>query len=388
MTVLDALKKENCCGCGCCSVKCPHKAITLVKNEFGFLYPEINTTACTGCGLCRSVCPSINCQDKNERVKVYMAKNPNEKVRARSSSGGVFTSLGETIIENGGVVYGAGYDENFIVRHMRIVDKRDLFILCGSKYVQSDMSYALTQIGEDLKTGRQVLFTGTPCQVEGVKRLYNNYYNNRDLICIDIICHGVPSPALFKDHIDYIENRYGKCSSYRSRSKYEGWHSSFDSFKDEKGRVHNFSDITQSYWMLFKTNLCLRESCYTCPFSTFDRVGDITIGDYWGVEKYHKDWDDNLGTSIVMINTASGETFFERVRIKLRTQSCGENEIEQPHLLRPCEKPSQTEQFWDDYSRRGYAYVANCYGKQSKNRKIKRIIKRVVFRIQHMKYKE
>ena len=317
-----------------------------------------------------------------------MAKNPDEKIRAMSSSGGVFTSLGETIIESGGVVYGAAYDEDFSVKHMRVDDIHDLYILCGSKYVQSDMAYALLQIGEDLKNGRRVLFTGTPCQVEGVKRLYNNYYKQRNLICVDIICHGVPSPSLFRDHIRNIGEHYGKCVSYRCRSKYEGWHSSFDSFKDENGRIHNFSDISQSYWMLFKTNLCLRESCYSCPFATFNRVGDITIGDYWGIEKYHKDWDDNLGTSIVMINTDSGDAFFECVRNKLRTQLCNEGEIMQPHLQHPCEKPLRTEQFWEDYLLKGYVYIADYYGRQSKARKIKRLIKKAVFRIQHIDYKE
>lgn len=384
-----ANSEKNCCGCSLCANICPQKAIMIKANKKGFLFPQINAALCVSCGACEKVCPLINnANGKRHPLEAYMAKNRDEKVRSNSSSGGIFSAIATAILCEGGVVYGAAYTDNFVVKHTRVENISDLYKLRGSKYVQSELISVIDQIFYDLKSGRIVLFSGTPCQVHGISIRFAHYRNKGQLICVDIICHGVPSPDLFKDHIRTLTEKYGKIKSYRSRSKLEGWHSGVDRMITDNGDSVSLSNSIQANFVLFKTNLCLRECCYICRYATIERVGDITIGDYWGVEKFHKEWDDNKGTSLVLINTMQGCTVFKKILKSIKAEKCTFNEILQPHLRKPTIRPDKTDEFWREYQLKGFSYIARKYGRQSNNRIVKRIIKRAIFLISNFQYKE
>lgn len=302
-------KKEDCCGCSACVQICPIQCISFNKDDSGFFYPFVESSLCISCGLCEKVCPTLNKWDKQEPRETYAIKYDNDSIRLSSSSGGVFTLLAEQVIDDGGVVFGASFTDDWKVVHSYVEDKDELCIFRGSKYVQSEVGRSFILAESFLKSGRRVMFTGTPCQISALKRFLKKDYNN--LLAVDIVCHGVPSPSLWEYYLTCVSKGCDdeKLLDISFRSKYYGWHNFSMMFKsiDKKGLSYHYyqSHNDAPYLKLYESNLLLRPSCYRCNAKGGTSRADITIGDFWGIENICPDFDDDKGISLVCVNNDS-----------------------------------------------------------------------------------
>jgi coenzyme F420-reducing hydrogenase beta subunit len=265
-------RKEDCTGCYACSQICPDeiKCISMVKDNEGFWYPKVDYSKCIKCGLCVDVCPILNNKVVENTPVAYACINKNKSIRLESSSGGLFSLIAEQVIEDGGVVFGAGFDENFEVMHSYIEKKNDIGKFRGSKYVQSKIGNTYKQAESFLKSGRKVLFTGTPCQIAGLKSFLGEPYIG--LLCVDLVCHGVPSPDVFKKYIKYRnEKANSQVKRISFRRKDEGWKRFSVSFLFENDTEYRQNLNNDLYMKAFLKNICLRPSCYECKFKTLHR---------------------------------------------------------------------------------------------------------------------
>lgn len=302
--------KSLCTGCMACYNICPKNAIKK-QIENGFYYPKIDKEMCIGCNKCRNICPiNKSYKNKESEKEYYAAKNRNDYDRFKSSSGGLIVSFSRKILKKGGVVYGVSLENNK-AKHVRIDDESCLDKILGSKYVQSDVESIYGLVRKDLENNIDVLFTGTPCQIEGLKSYLGKEY--KKLYCISIICHGVPSPGTYEKYLKEKELEYGKIIDVEFRNKENGWHNFCMKYiqKDKAELVEFSKDI---YMKGFLKNYFLRESCYNCQTKFFDKNNaDIVIGDYWGIEKVDSDFDDDKGVSAVIINTDKGSSLFNLI---------------------------------------------------------------------------
>ncbi len=299
----------HCSGCGACANVCPKNAISMKPDQEGFLQPCVDQEKCISCGKCTRTCPVLNLEKTNEKPENVYAVRASDEIRQRSSSGGVFTLAAEWILKQGGVVCGAAFDENMQLRHIMIDRVEDLDLLRGSKYLQSDVKDIYSQVRKSLKDGRKVLFTGTPCQVAA---LYSVAGKHDNLYSIDILCHGVPSQTVFNKYLEEIANGR-EVKSVRFRDKRFGWVANHIIVEFEDGSTHIGTDKTDAYEKGFLRNLFLRPSCEDCRFSVFPRHGDISLGDFWGIQKTDATQNDGKGTSILLINNERGRMIFEKI---------------------------------------------------------------------------
>lgn len=308
--------KNQCCGCSACQDVCPKNAITMVEDKEGLLYPVIDENKCIDCGMCCNVCPSINVKTKESLLKAYAAYNKNEKIRLKSSSGGIFTLIAEDILKKNGTVYGAAFDENFEVKHIRITNITELEKLRGSKYVQSNCNGIYSQCKRDLDSGMNVLFSGTPCQIEALKCYLKKSYDN--LFCIDIICHGVPSRLVWRKYLQYRVNfAKSKIEQIAFRLKNEGWKQYAVQFVFANGTAYCQNLHKDIFMRGFLKNLYLRPSCYACKFKTKERISDITLADFWGINNIYPDIDDDKGISLVIVHSIKGSNLFEKLKTNM-----------------------------------------------------------------------
>ena len=311
--MIDIKNKSKCCGCGGCYNACPANAINMQEDNYGFKYPEIDCEKCTNCGLCENVCPILKREEtlKEENV-AYAAYMKNEEIRKQSSSGGIFTLLAEYIIKQNGVVFGAQFDESFKVIHSDVDNIHDLGKFRGSKYVQSDILESYKKVRKLLNENRKVLFTGTPCQIEGLKSFLKQEYEN--LYTQDIICHGVPSPLVWEKYKEFRKNIDGESPiKIAFRNKDTGW--KLFNMKFDYDKFSYFQNQRNDLFMqAFLKNTCLRDSCYSCAFKNEDKVSDITLGDYWGIQNVHPEMDDDKGISAIIINSSKGQELFEAIK--------------------------------------------------------------------------
>ena len=305
-----AARRADCSGCEACANICPQNAIEMTRDAEGFAYPKINPALCIKCGRCDATCPALNFKEKIPVAlpKIFAAVYDDDKIRRHSSSGGIFSALSEIILQNGGVVFGAAFDKNWRVIHTAAQNFDELENLRGSKYVQSQIGDVYRQVKDALRS-TLVLFSGTPCQCAGLKHFLGSDPDN--LLTVEIICHGVPSPALWEYYIDYIGYAHD-IKHVNFRNKRKGW-------KDVHFEVNYLDRVRYSipfavnlYTRLFSINTCLRPSCSACKFRFPDGQADLTIGDAWGVENFAPEMFDNRGTSLVFIHTAKGKTFLEQ----------------------------------------------------------------------------
>lgn len=317
--------KKNCVGCYACENICPVNCISMISDEEGFWYPKVDNNKCIKCGKCVNVCPTINYETvKNEPV-AYACMNKDESIRLESSSGGIFTLIAEQIVEEGGTVFGAGFDENFEVVHSCVDNKEEIKRFRGSKYVQSRIGDSYKKVKKELESGKEVLFTGTPCQISGLKNFLGKSYKN--LFCIDIICHGVPSPAVWKKYIGYREKMAGSpAKRIAFRRKDEGWKRFSVSFQFENNTEYRQNFREDLYMKAFLKDICLRPSCYDCKFKSLHRQSDITLADFWGVQNILPDMDDDKGTSLIFINSIAGQAMFEKIKNKIIFEKVDINE--------------------------------------------------------------
>ena len=308
--------KKNCCGCYACYNICSKNAIIMLEDEKGFKYPKINIEKCINCGLCEKVCPILKKNKINNEPKAFACINKNDEIRKESSSGGIFSLIAEKILQQDGVVFGAMFDENFNVVHSYVEKREELYKFRGSKYVQSIIGACYKKAKIFLENGRYVLFTGTPCQIEGLKSYLQKDYDK--LYTQDIICHGVPSPKVWKRYLEFREINDGKKpEKIEFRNKDVGWKVFSMKFKYKKNNyIKNLRK--DNYMQAFLKNLCLRDSCYNCNFKETNRISDITLADFWGIQNILPEFDDDKGTSLVIINSAKGKKIFEEIKENIK----------------------------------------------------------------------
>jgi coenzyme F420-reducing hydrogenase beta subunit len=314
--MIKITKKQDCSGCHACYNACPVNCITMIDDKEGFLYPNVDDTKCINCGLCEKVCPIINKKQRVNNTIAYASINKNENIRNESSSGGIFTLLAENIINDGGVVFGACFNDKLDLVHSYVDTIEDLSKFRGSKYLQSKIGDTYKQTKEFLKKGTKVLFSGTPCQIDGLISYLGRDYDN--LICVDIICHGVPSPKVFKMYRAELEKKYGSTTRRIAfRRKDYGWklYSVLLSFDNNTEYRKNLRE--DIFMRGFLQNLYLRPSCYDCKSKTLNRLSDITIADFWGIENIVPELDDDRGTSLVLINSNKGKKIFDQLQDKM-----------------------------------------------------------------------
>lgn len=370
--------KENCCGCMGCKDICPVDAINAQKDSYGFIYPSVNKDSCMDCGLCMSKCAFSNKDtNHNEPQSVWAYRINSKNALKESTSGGVFTALSDIVLAKNGAISGCVLNDDFSVCHILTYDENVRNKMRRSKYVQSDTNGIYKKIKDVLKDGTIVLFVGTPCQVAQIAEYLCDY--REQLILCDFLCHGVPNNDFFKAHIDFLEKIYTcDAKSYLFRGKKYGWNHMLEEIVLKNGKVKGSKKV-QSYSKFFYSGVSLRPSCENCHYRSMNRSSDITIGDFWGIEKIIGK-TDNCGYSLIMANTLRGEEIVQQLK------SCGEifsvdketiyNRVCEP--LRPCK--IDKEEFWDLYLKDGYSGVVKKYTDTSVKSEIIHQVKKTIKR--------
>lgn len=354
-------EKDKCCGCTACMAVCPKKAIHMKADLEGFLYPEIDESVCIGCNLCRAVCDfTNNIKLDNKSLPIaYAAKQKSLEERAASQSGGMFSVLSDYFLKLDGCIYGAGYDAEWNVVHQRATNLKERDILRGSKYVQSNMKNNFDKVIDDLQRHRYVLFSGTHCQCAGLKRLLELKKINTDkLLLVDLICHGVPSPAVYQLFKGFMLKKHpGTITKFVFRNKNKfGWRSTIESTVID-GQEYD----TALYRDLFYGENALRPSCYECPYKSIIHNTDITIGDCWGIENWAPEFDDGKGVSLALINTEKGQKYFDNIMESIDYKKTNIKNCLQPCLEHPVPRPKTREQFWQDLNTKNFEYILTHY---------------------------
>ena len=312
--MIEITQKHKCCGCAGCQSICPHGCITMQSDDEGFAYPLVDKARCTNCGLCARACPILNRKTCTNQMKAYAAINNDQQIRLQSSSGGVFSALAECVLAQGGVVFGAAFDENFVVRHMACKSLEDLPKLRTSKYVQSSIGECFKQAKMFLAQGRLVYFTGTPCQIAGLKSFLIRDYEN--LITQDIICHGVPSPLVWQKYLEY-KSKGLKPANVNFRDKSYSWEN-FAFRIDNKDNIYIKPHLQDKFMRMFLLNKILRPSCHKCAFKGDGHLADITLADFWGKNiKLVPQFNDNKGCNLILTRTQKGEEILNLAKTKI-----------------------------------------------------------------------
>ena len=330
-------KKSSCSGCGACSNICPVNAIEMRLDSEGFTYPSINPILCIGCEACTGVCPMINSQRLQKNCEgFYAARACDDDLRYTSSSGGIFPVLANYVFEKNGVVFGAAMEERGIVRHIMVDNPANIKKIQGTKYVQSEIGHSYKQIKKLLERGFFVMFTGTPCQCEGLKFYLGKEYEN--LLIVDLICYGVPSLGIWNKYVKFLESKFdGEMTSYYFRDKRN---------KDRghtiacniNGKEHTWRLYDDIYCNLYLNKNIIRPSCYECKYCSEKRSSDITLGDFWGIENVYPELNDQMGTSLVITHTKKGEKMINASRDSMEFYECSKQQAQQPRLQSPTEK--------------------------------------------------
>lgn len=343
-------ESDNCTGCGMCSNICPQNAVSMVIGHRGFVFPQIDKEKCVDCGLCEKKCP-VNQPAKGGRViKIYAAWNKKNSIRKKESSGGVFSLLATEVLQNGGVVFGVAWSEEFLPEHIKVDCLDDMPKLYSSKYAQSNTGDIFQKVKECLLKNKRVLFSGTPCQVAG---LYNYLGKKYDELCtIDLVCHGVPSANMLRKYYKEL-NIKSKLTDVNFRHKDPNWDYEYVTMKCGCDTIHHKLTIEDSYFNLFNIGYSLRESCHHCKYTNLNRMGDITLADYWGFRPHSfKTLSYNKGTSLVLINSSRGMEIFDAVKNGLYFE---ERTIDNAKKTNKClYEPFSIDQnklyeFWQDY---------------------------------------
>lgn len=368
---------EMCTGCMLCYNICPVDAIKMVPDEKGFLYPVIQTEQCIGCGACERKCPanddnvnlknfsaidndkSVSLVDKTQSYKkiVKAAWSKNKKTRSKSSSGGLFSVLAEAVLKQGGVICASKFTYDFYKVEFDICENiEDLNPFCGSKYIQSSPNMIYRRIKHILKSGRKVLFVGTGCQVAALKRYLDTSFEN--LICIDLVCHGVPSPKIWKDYIDYLISKHDQkaVKDVSFRTKEPSWKEYSLKVVFEDGKTYQKPKIKDPYMIAFAKDIMLRPSCSHCQYACLEREGDITLCDFWAYRSFNfKTRNTEKGISCCIINSAKGKVLFDLISDKLVIEDKDIKEAISGNrsLVRPWNNNKESEKFWLSYEENG-----------------------------------
>lgn len=384
--MIQIKNKVDCCGCNACGDICAHEAITFKTDIEGFWYPVVDLNKCTDCHLCEKVCPIINIKDlkKNDlpRSICYAAEHKNLEVVFDSTSGGLFSALADIMYKNGGYVGGAIYNEDFSVRQYISNKKSDLPKLRSSKYLQSNLEGFYAQVRDLVKKGEKVLVCGSPCQMAALRAFLRKDYDN--LIIADFICRGTNSPKVWRKYLDSFEERYGSKVVYcKAKSKEYGWRNLTQKVILENGKAYYETKDQNNYTKGYlQTNAYCRPACYECKFKGFPRIADITLADFWGIEKIDPNFEKNLGTSLVMVNSKKGETYFENVKKRINyLEMPFEKSIAGNVALIQSLPPSKIDRiaFFEDLDKLTFIELVQKYDFSNSRRwRIKHIIKRIL----------
>jgi coenzyme F420-reducing hydrogenase beta subunit len=348
----------RCTGCSACAAVCPKDAIAMRRDKEGFAYPAADPDRCVHCGRCTAVCPILNPKERSGVPAVFAAWNKDDAIRKDSTSGGVFSLVAEYVLEGGGVVFGAAFDAHQHLRHIACFRKEDLWRLRGAKYVQSDLGdlgQTFREIRIALET-RQVLFSGTPCQVEGLYRFLGGRPEN--LTTCDLVCHGVPSPGVWEDMARSIERRRRKdLQAVRFRNKVTGWKDSHFTTVYDDGTVDTAPLFSTEYGRAFGRALFLRPSCYACPYTTMARVGDLTLGDFWGLRDDELPEQQEKGVSLLMVNTPHGSHLFDQLLLGKQVFPPERAVAGNPRLASPISRPAERAAFFAAYAMEPFEQV-------------------------------
>lgn len=407
--------KSKCSGCNACVQICPKQCIRMQEDCEGFLYPLVNDDMCVDCKLCEKVCPIINQNEPRRPLKIYAAKHPDDEIRLNSSSGGVFTLLAEQVIAEGGVVFGARFDESWQVVHDYTETVEGLAAFRGSKYVQSVIGNTYKSAQDFLEQGRKVMFTGTPCQIAGLRKFMRKEYGN--LLTVDVVCHGVPSPLVWRKYLEETrenlraERDAGKntvSSSLKDlpvitgisfRDKTHGWkkygfrlrYAASKAAGNSVSSSANDSEHTllqpfpENVFMKgFLSNFYLRPSCYACTARTGKSGSDISIADFWGVQSYYPEFDDDRGVGLVLVNSDKGRKAYEQTNSDSIESTYEQGLNQNPCLEHSVARTKHVKTFWDNFSLKGMDAVEDIICKMKPGviirlyRKGRRVAKRMV----------
>jgi len=388
-------RKSDCCGCSACASVCPKQAIAMRADEYGFLYPVIDEDKCIACGLCKSVCAFSKENENPTPIEAYAVQAREDKLLENSASGGVFAVLAGEFLARGGAAAGCAMvqsDGGLTPRHVVIRSADELPVLQGSKYVQSSIGDGYKKVKELLDGGLPVLFSGTPCQVDGLRRfLLGKEYPN--LLTVDLICHGVPSAKMFSDYLSVFEKKLGgTVTEFRFRDKSDGWGlngSVHCTDKNGKSKVVRFAAKRSSFYKLFLDGEIYRDSCYRCPYACLKRSGDLTLGDFWGIERQHSEallengggMSEKKGISCVLVNTEKGRKWVEVLASETNmVLSDLQKAAEENHQLSHPSSPGENrETILTIYKKSGYGAVERWFHRHEFKRKCKRKLKKLLF---------
>ena len=345
--------ERNCVGCLACEKVCPKNAIEKTTNSLGFIYPKINYNKCINCGLCDKVCPTNNFKSNNNKEpKCFLAWNKNDNIRKNSTSGGVFTALMNYIFDEKGVICGVTLDENFNVKHTVINCREDMKAFSRAKYVQSSLDNTFVEIKSYLDDNIKVLFSGTPCQVSGLYNYLGKDYVN--LYTVEVICHGVVSQEIFNSYLRSLTLHYNSTiENYEFRNKDISWMDYTSKVTVASGKIYQNNRLDDPYMMGYlKHSLYLRPSCTKCMYKSFPRIADITLGDFWGIEKI-KDYDTELGVSAVIVNSEHGFDIISRVKEQIYCERVDLSDIIKgnPSLIKSSTAGKYTDYFCKKYEK-------------------------------------
>ncbi len=365
--MIKLAEKEKCCGCGACYSICPVSCINMKYDKEGFLYPVIDTKKCIECSSCINVCPSLTDSasgDNNEAEypKAYAAYNYDKDMRLNSSSGGIFMLIADYILKKGGIVFGAAFNQDMHVVHTAADNPNDVLRFRSSKYVQSDVSNSFIDAEKYLDEGRWVLYTGTPCQIAGLKSYLKKDYDK--LICQDIICHGVPSPGIWQTYMNYLSRKTSKAITGVSfRSKKESWKNYHISIKFHNGKIYDKPHKSDAYMRLFLKNIILRPSCYSCLYKGVKRTADITLADFWGIDKILPEMDDDTGTSLIYIHSKKGLMIWEAIKQNVNYQKTDAKSAAKynPSILYSASRPIVRKSFFARVTDKNISFLAAVY---------------------------
>lgn len=379
---MEIVSKSKCSGCHACYNICPKDAITMVCDKDEFKYPQIDEDLCIHCNLCKKVCPILKDIKIENDIHAYACINKNNEVRKNSSSGGIFYLLAENILSKNGVVFGARFNDDFDVVHDYIEKIEDISLFQGSKYVQSTIHISYKKVKDFLENNRLVLFTGTPCQIEGLLGYLQKDYSN--LITQDIICHGVPSPKVFKLYKESIKKKYDRnIKNIYFRKKTNGWQDfnmriEFDDIKYESSHDHD------DYMRAFLKDLSLRESCYQCDAKKIHRLSDITLADFWGIDNVIPEMNDDMGTSLVIVNSLKGNQIFSDIKNKMIFKEVDYKKSVSFNIAlnQSVTRPKNRELYLNNVTINNFSKITNKYAKTTILmrfiKKVKKFCKRII----------
>lgn len=377
---MNLFEKEECCGCTACYSICPRSAIVMERDEEGFYYPSVIEEKCINCHLCEQVC---SFKRKMQSVKgsfpsVYAARINDKEILKNSSSGGMFTVLSDVFLEEGNAVVCSIYDsEKYIVKYCLILNSIERDKARGSKYLKSDPGQIFKEVEEWLKDNptKQVVFFGMGCEVDGFNS-YSKSKNFRDRVTlVDIICHGGSSPLIWSKYAQMYESKQdSKITLLDFKNKQIDWYHPVPLAVFANGLKQSISE----YVNIFNSACAYRPSCYSCPYTNVIRDSDITIGDFWGIEKTHPDFYQPMGNSVILIHSNQGKDLFNKVKSRLCVVESNLEECKQPNLYKPTEKPKNRDAFWSKMQEKGIRYVVKRYGKLSVAYRIKRRIRKLI----------